>query len=115
MLFRSRLSSELSDILSLPLFQRSLKALSRFSPSARKKPEDSTGFVLTVEAIDSWRRSSFLSLRTKDGYTVTTDVATKGVHQILSGHWKKGFQTPSLVFGEGFINNISSIHLIDDK
>ncbi|MFN9622562.1 MAG: saccharopine dehydrogenase family protein [Cyanobacteriota bacterium] len=108
-----RLSSEFSDLLSLPLFQRSLKALSRYSPSARRKPEDSTGFVLTVEAIDAWRRSSFLSLRTKDGYTVTTDVATKAVHQILSGHWKKGFQTPSLVFGADFIHNISSVHFID--
>lgn len=102
-------SGKLAPLLQLPPVQSGLQALSKFTPTAGKKSVASAGFILTVEAIDRWRRSSYLSLRTKDGYTVTTDVACKIIELIMKGQIKSGFQTPAMVFGADLIQNILSI------
>jgi saccharopine dehydrogenase (NAD+, L-lysine-forming) len=102
-------SSKLAPLLQLPPIQSGLQVLSQFTPTARKGSDASAGFILTVEAIDRWRRSSYLSLRTRDGYTVTTDIACKIIELTMQGHVKSGFQTPAMVFGADLIKDIPSI------
>jgi len=104
-------SAKLAPILQVPLIQSGLQALSQFTSTARKRSEESSGFIMTVEAMDCWRRSSYLSLKTKDGYTVTTDIACKIIDLILQGQVQPGFQTPAMVFGSDLIKNIPSIEL----
>jgi short subunit dehydrogenase-like uncharacterized protein len=104
-------SGKLAPLLQKPLIQSSLQALSQFTPTAHKNSQDSAGFFLTVEAMDHWRRSSYLSLKTMDGYTVTTDIACKVIALILQGQVRPGFQTPAMVFGVDLISNIPSIEL----
>jgi len=61
--------------------------------------------------MDRWRRSSYISLKTKDGYTVTTEIACKIIDLIVQGQVQPGFQTPAMVFGSDLIKNIPSIEL----
>jgi saccharopine dehydrogenase (NAD+, L-lysine-forming) len=102
-------SGKLAPLLQLPPIQSGLQALSKFTPTAPKGSDASAGFILTVEAIDRWRRSSYLSLRTRDGYTVTTDIACKIIELTMQGQVKSGFQTPAMVFGSDLIKDIPSI------
>jgi short subunit dehydrogenase-like uncharacterized protein len=64
---------------------------------------DRAAFVMVAEAIDPWRRSRVLRMRTRDGYTVSVASATAAVMRVLRGDWSAGFQTPSKVFGADFI------------
>lgn len=109
-----RLSGCIAPLFKSNLLKKSLAELSSLSGTATKPPGESAGFMLTVEAIDRWRRSSFVSLETKDGYTVTTDIATKIVTEILAGKLKAGFMTPGKLFGPDLLLNIPSIRL-DEK
>lgn len=52
-----------------------------------------------------------MSLKTKDGYTVTTDIATKIVTEILAGKIKAGFMTPGKLFGPDLLLHTPSIEL----
>ncbi len=60
-------------------------------------------FVMVAEAIDPWRRSRFLRMRTGDGYGVSVATATAAALRTLRGDTPPGFQTPSKVFGPDFI------------
>jgi len=60
-------------------------------------------FVMVAEAIDPWRRSRFLRMRTGDGYSVSVATATAAALRALRGDVTPGFQTPSRVFGPDFI------------
>jgi saccharopine dehydrogenase (NAD+, L-lysine-forming) len=59
--------------------------------------------TLVVEAVDRWRRSRALRLRTLDGYSVTALAATEIVRRVLRGEHAPGFRTPASLFGAGFI------------
>jgi saccharopine dehydrogenase (NAD+, L-lysine-forming) len=63
----------------------------------------SAGYVLVVEAVDRWRRSTRLRMRTMDGYSVTVLTAGEIVRRVLSGSWAAGFQTPAGLFGGDLI------------
>lgn len=108
-------SGKLAPLLKTPLIQSGLQALSQLSPTARMNSDESAGFFLTVEAIDRWRRSSYMSLKTKDGYTVTTEIACKIIHLIMQGQVRPGFQTPAMVFGADLIKDIPSINLLQHR
>lgn len=47
------------------------------------------------------------SIRTPEGYTLTALTAVHIANEILKGHYKLGFQTPSLVFGKELIVGFS--------
>jgi saccharopine dehydrogenase (NAD+, L-lysine-forming) len=61
------------------------------------------GFVLVVEAIDRWRRTRTLRMRTMEGYTVSAFAAEGIVRRVLDGQWTAGFQTPGRMFGGRFV------------
>jgi short subunit dehydrogenase-like uncharacterized protein len=60
-------------------------------------------FVMVAEAVDPWRRSRFLRMRTGDGYGVSVATATAAALRVLASEAVPGFQTPSKVFGADFI------------
>jgi short subunit dehydrogenase-like uncharacterized protein len=60
-------------------------------------------FVMVAEAVDPWRRSRFLRMRTGDGYGVSVASATAAALRVLTGEAAPGFQTPSRAFGAHFI------------
>lgn len=60
-------------------------------------------FVMVAEAVDPWRRSRFLRMRTGDGYGVSVATAMAAALRVLAGEAAPGFQTPSRVFGPDFI------------
>lgn len=109
-----RLSGCVAPLLKRQLIKKSLSELSSLSRTATKQPRESAGFMLTVEAVDRWRRSSFVSLKTRDGYTVTTDIATRIVTEVLAGHLEVGFMTPGKLFGPDLLLQIPSIQLVEE-
>lgn len=70
---------------------------------AHLRPNGTHGMTLIVEALDRWRRVRRLILRTFDGYSATTLTAAAAVRAWLRGQRRPGFQTPSLLFGSGFV------------
>jgi short subunit dehydrogenase-like uncharacterized protein len=70
-------------------------------------------FVMVAEAIDPWRRSRFLRMRTGDGYGVSVATATAATQRVLVGEAAPGFQTPSKVFGPEFILGLGCAALED--
>jgi short subunit dehydrogenase-like uncharacterized protein len=86
-----------------------MRALWPHAPSA---PETAR-IAMVVEAIDPWRRSHWFGLHTLDGYLVTNLTATAAVTSTLAGAHRAGFQTPSSVFGAGFIDDLGCTWPID--
>lgn len=76
-------------------------------------PRARRGFVLVAEALDRWRRVRSLSMRTLDGYSVTTLTATGAVRAWLAGTRRPGFHTPSGLFGPRFVLDCGAGELID--
>jgi len=70
-------------------------------------------FVMVAEAIDPWRRSRFLRMRTGDGYGVSVATATAATQRVLMGEAAPGFQTPSKVFGPEFILGLGSAAVLE--
>lgn len=80
------------------------RALSKAWPEGPADAErGEAAFVMVAEAIDPWRRSRRIRMRTRDGYTVSVETAAAAVLRVLRGDWSPGFQTPSRVFGADFI------------
>ncbi len=52
-------------------------------------------------------------MRTLDGYSVTTLTAAGAVRAWLAGKRRPGFQTPSVLFGPGFVLDCGAGELID--
>jgi short subunit dehydrogenase-like uncharacterized protein len=71
------------------------------SPSPQVR--DRAGFVMVAEALDAWRRSTRLRMRTLDGYTVSAITGRAIVERVLAGAWRPGFQTPGRLLGGAFI------------
>ncbi|MDB5452927.1 MAG: hypothetical protein JWO33_1505 [Caulobacteraceae bacterium] len=80
------------------------------APSAEARRN--AGFVLVAEAVDRWRRSTRLRLRTLDGYTVSVLTAGEIVRRVLNGDWKPGFRTPGGLFGGEFILGLGCAALV---
>jgi len=60
-------------------------------------------FVMVAEALDPWRRTRRLRMRTLDGYSVSVATAAAAVERVLAGDASPGFETPARVFGPRFI------------
>jgi short subunit dehydrogenase-like uncharacterized protein len=69
------------------------------------------GFVLVAEAVDRWRRSKSLRMRTLDGYRVSVITACEMVRRVLDGEWRPGFWTPAALFGGGFVLSLGCAEL----
>ena len=76
-------------------------------------PPARRGFVLVAEALDRWRRVRSMSMRTFDGYSVTTLTAAGAVRAWLAGRRRPGFQTPSGLFGSRFVLDCGAGELVD--
>jgi len=66
-------------------------------------------FVMVCEAVDPWRRTSRVRMRTRDGYTVSELVAAAAVERVLAGQAKPGFQTPARAFGANFVLGLGCV------
>jgi short subunit dehydrogenase-like uncharacterized protein len=69
--------------------------------------------VLIGEAVNAKGQRAISRLTTPEGYTLTTYTALEIVRRVLAGEAKPGFQTPSKVFGPGFIATIEGCALSD--
>jgi hypothetical protein len=58
---------------------------------------------MVAEAVDPWRRTRRVRMRTRDGYTTSVASACEAVRRVLSGAVRPGFETPARVFGARFI------------
>jgi short subunit dehydrogenase-like uncharacterized protein len=77
------------------------------SEASRRRAE----FVMVCEAVDPWRRTTRVRMRTQDGYTVSELTAAAAVRRVLAGRWAAGFQTPARVFGADFILGLGCAEL----
>jgi short subunit dehydrogenase-like uncharacterized protein len=80
---------------------RALAAAWPGGPAEAQRREAS--FVMVAEAVDPWRRTRRVRMRTGDGYTVSALTASAAAMRVLGGDSSPGFQTPSRVFGPDFI------------
>lgn len=63
------------------------------------------GYVFVIDALDRWRRSRSLRLRTLDGYGTTVLTASHAAERVVAGEVATGFQTPAGLFGSQFIES----------
>jgi short subunit dehydrogenase-like uncharacterized protein len=76
-------------------------------PSARN--QSAARCCVVVEAVDSWRRTTRIAMRTLDGYSVTTETALAVVERILAGAPGAGFQTPAGCFGPDLLATLPGV------
>lgn len=69
------------------------------------------GFVLVAEAVDRWRRSTPIRMRTQDGYDVSVITACEIVRRLLNDEWESGFRTPGSLYGGDFILGLGCAEL----
>lgn len=99
-----RAGSTMAPLHQLALGHRLLDFLSYGWPQAPSAAQrERACFVLVVEAEDRWRRSRYLRMRTRDGYSVTGATATEIVRRVLQGHVAPGFQTPAHLYGSSLL------------
>ena len=83
------------------------KAGARIAEAWPSEPAGNTrqegAYVMAVEALDPWRRSRSLRLRTLDGYGTTVLTAAQAAENVTMGMVEAGFQTPAALFGSHFI------------
>lgn len=99
-----RLSSMTMDIFGPKPAQAIGKAISNVWPEGpTMEARGEASFVMTVHALDPWRRERRLTMRTRDGYSFSVLTAVEAVRRVLAGDGEAGFQTPALAFGPEFI------------
>lgn len=83
------------------------KAGARMADSWPRSPGEETRsegeYVMVVEALDPWRRSRSLRLKTLDGYGTTVLTASAATERVAMGQAEAGFRTPAAIFGSRFI------------
>jgi len=52
-------------------------------------------------------------LDTVNGYTFTTIAAAEAGRRVLAGERRPGFQTPAILFGNGFAGTIADTTIVD--
>jgi short subunit dehydrogenase-like uncharacterized protein len=88
------------------LWRRAGGAFARLWPEGPSdEARDRARFVMVAEALDPWRRSQRLTMRTLDGYTASVLTAAAAVRLVLVGCVEPGFRTPSQAFGRDFVVN----------
>lgn len=104
-----RLSGMTMDIFGSEPAKAIGKAISKAWPEAPSmEARGEASFVMTVHAIDPWRRERRLSMRTRDGYSFSVLTAVEAVHRVLDGLGDAGFQTPSAALGADFIFDVDA-------
>ncbi|WP_069130706.1 saccharopine dehydrogenase family protein [Rhodohalobacter halophilus] len=68
------------------------------------KKEREKGESLVWGTVSNSKGDSVVALlKTMEGYRLTAETSSEIVHRVLSGNFRKGYQTPSLVYGGEFI------------
>lgn len=75
-----------------------------------RKP--AAGFTLVAQAVDRWRRTSSLSMRTLGGYAVSAITGETIARRVLEGDWSPGWRTPAGQFGADFALGLGCATLI---
>jgi short subunit dehydrogenase-like uncharacterized protein len=97
-------------MLSTWLGQRFAKAAVNRQPEGPTDAERASGHaVLIAETTNAKGTKQRSRLRTPEGYTLTALTAIEIVKQVLAGHFKPGFQTPSLAYGADFVLQVPGV------
>jgi len=101
-------------LLSRKPMQALLKAAVDRMPEGPTDAERAAGrAVLIGEVVNARGQRAVSRLTTPEGYTLTTYTALEIVRRVLAGEARPGFQTPSKVFGAGFIAGIEGCAFSD--
>jgi short subunit dehydrogenase-like uncharacterized protein len=110
----AKLGAFVRRILSMPLMQFFLKRWADTQPEGPNDAERAAGYgVLIGEAANAKGEKRVSRLRVPEGYTLTAMTGLEIVRRVLAGDYKEGFQTPSLVYGEGFITQYQNCVMED--
>jgi short subunit dehydrogenase-like uncharacterized protein len=91
-----------------------LKSLIHLLPPGPKEERRSNGRAILIgEATSQNGGRASSKLITPEGYTCTALTTVEIMKRILSGEHKKGFQTPSLVYGADFIRQFNGVERTD--
>ena len=109
-----RMSAIAAPLLSVPLVNDTLGIVSGLVPSSSSSSgcRESSGFVVVAEAVDPWRRTFSLRVRTRDGYTVTMDTASLVLQRVLAGSRQAGFMTPARLLGPDLLGECASVEMV---
>lgn len=94
--------------------QRRLKKQAEMAPEGPNEAERRASHsILVGEATNAAGDKVVSRLRTPEGYTLTAMTTLEIVSRVLAGELKTGFQTPSSVYGAGFITEFDGCQLED--
>lgn len=85
-------------------FLKSRVMKSKPGPDEKERKEGSSAFFGQVENSGGIKKQAVL--RTPEGYSLTADAALMITEKVLSGQFKPGFMTPSMMFGSELILEI---------
>lgn len=72
-------------------------------------------YQAVVEVTDAEGKVSCSRLDTVNGYTFTATAAAEAGRRVLAGEARPGFQTPAVLFGNGFAETIADTTIVDIK
>jgi len=99
-----RLSGTAMAITGPQRWRQAMASVGRLLPEGPKAADrQGASFVMVAEALDPWRRTRRVRIRTRDGYTTSVATAAEAVRRVAAGAARPGFETPARVFGARFI------------
>jgi short subunit dehydrogenase-like uncharacterized protein len=113
-----RLTRSLGPLLYTRLVRNLLQwIIARANPHGPSRQQNETGFNLMVGELRDANTGQAVraKLRTPEGYRLTALTTIEIMKRILSGDYKTGFQTPSLVYGTDFIMQFEGVEREDLK
>lgn len=97
-------SRVIGPLMNTRLAKNIMKSVVDSFPPGPSEENRKRGFAILVgEATDSQAGRARAKLQTPEGYSLTAQTTVEIMKRILSSDLKPGFQTPSLVYGPGFI------------
>jgi short subunit dehydrogenase-like uncharacterized protein len=87
--------------------------LSELPDGPTEKEREATPYHAAVEVAAEGGKITRSVLHTVNGYTFTGMASAEAARRVLAGSAKAGFQTPALMFGEGFLDAIPNTQIND--
>jgi short subunit dehydrogenase-like uncharacterized protein len=110
----AKMNGFVRGLLSTPPMQMLLKFWADTQPEGPTDAERAAGQgILLGEAVNAKGEKKISRLKTPEGYTLTAMTGLEIVRRVLAGEFKPGFQTPSRVYGAGFITQYQNCVLED--
>ena len=88
--------------------------LSQLPDGPTEEQREATPYHAVVEVTAEYGTTARGILHTLNGYTFTGLASVEAARRVLGGSAKAGFQTPALMFGEGFLDAIPNTRINDN-